>query len=176
MSLDSRVLAALGAVVVVGAATVGVSVNAAAGQTANSDHRVTLTVGRSSSVHNPLCFNDGKPLSLEQQRRCTTDAKNALKDGTLPSSDVRLSDRIGIGVTPEVAKTGWASFSNGGAEGAGGQFPISNFAKKVTFSGLLPASSVVNGTGQTLISVYEGEKDGENPTAIWYFVLNTKED
>ncbi|WP_031063846.1 hypothetical protein [Streptomyces sp. NRRL WC-3742] len=176
MSLDSRLLAALGAVVVVGAATVGGSVAFASDQTAHSDHRVTVTVGRNSSVHDPFCFNDGQPLSQADLRTCSADAKAAFAKNKLPSLDVRLNDRIGVGVTPTVSDTGWMASSNGGAESAGGEFPLMNYAKKVTFSGLQPATSVLNASGKTIVSVQEGSSNGKDLVALWYFVLNTKED
>ncbi|KJS55133.1 hypothetical protein [Streptomyces rubellomurinus] len=176
MSLNPRVIAALGAVVVVGAGTVGGSIAVASDKQEMNDHRVTLTVGRSSSAHDPFCYNDGKPLSDADQEKCLADANKASKDGTLPGSDVKLSDRVGIGVSPQVADQGWMALSNGGGATGSRQFLISAYSKTSTFSGLHPAGSVLNNNGQpTVITVFEGEKGLENPTAIWYFQLNPQD-
>ena len=165
MSLNTRVIAALGAVVVVGAATVGTSVAIAAGQTEHNSHRATLTVGTSSMAADPLCWNDGSPLTDDQQD---------LKDGTLPSSDVVPSDRIGVGVSPNVAKTGWWASTNGGSSSQGGQTSLFSYAQGPTFSGLQTAGSVLNASGRTLVTVVEIDKKAEAPIAVWYFQLNGK--
>ncbi|MFH8383624.1 hypothetical protein ACH4E7_22195 [Kitasatospora sp. NPDC018058] len=177
MSLNSRVIAALGAVVVVGAGTVGGSIAYASGQTEISDHRVTLTVGNSSQAQDPFCANDdGSPLSDDDQQKCSKKAQDALKAGTLPSSDVVLSDRVGVGVSPTVAKKGWVAFSNGGPLSGGGQFSVSSWSKNgSTYSGSHAAGQLLNASGRTLITVVEGDRDLESPTAIWYFQLNTQE-
>ncbi|MFJ6620984.1 hypothetical protein ACIQOW_25830 [Kitasatospora sp. NPDC091335] len=175
MSLNSRAIAALGAVVVVGAATVGTSVAIAAGQTAHVSHQATLTVGNSSIVAEPLCWNAGSPLTEDIQEECQRKATEALKNGTLPSSDVVSSDRVGVGVSPNVAKTGWWAFTNGGSTGQGGRYSLSSFAQGSTWSGAQQANKVLNASGKTLVTVVEAEKDSDNPTAVWYFQLNTKD-
>ncbi|MQS12809.1 hypothetical protein F7Q99_11020 [Streptomyces kaniharaensis] len=175
MSLDTRVIAALGAVVVVGAATVGGSVAFASGQTQHNTHRATLTVGNSSIVADPFCFNDGNPLSEEDQQKCQDSAAQALKDGTLPSSDVVVSDRVGVGVTPGVGDTGWLAFTNGGPQAQGGRYSLSAYAKGATYSGSQAAAKLLNASGKTLVTVVEGDKNLENPVAVWYFQLNTQD-
>ncbi|MBO1414318.1 hypothetical protein [Streptomyces sp. FH025] len=174
MSLNSRVIAALGAVVVVGAATVGISVAKAAGQTEHVSHQATLTVGTSSIVAQPLCWNGGNPLSEDQQLKCQEDATKALQDGTLPSSDVRASDRVGVGVSPNVADTGWWAFTNGGSTGQGGRFSLFSYAKGPTWSGAQPATKLLNASGKTLVTVVEADQNSDNPIAVWYFQLNTQ--
>ncbi|MER7669309.1 hypothetical protein ABTY61_12680 [Kitasatospora sp. NPDC096128] len=174
MSLNSRVIAALGAVVVVGAATVGTSVAIAAGKTEHNSHRATLTVGTTSIAADPFCWNNGSPLTDDQQDECKTKATQALKDGKLPSSDVSASDRIGVGVSPNVADTGWWASSNGGSTAQGGQTSLFSYAQGPTFSGLRAASTVLNSSGRTLITVVEINKKAEAPIAVWYFQLNGK--
>ncbi|MFB7907871.1 hypothetical protein ACFXPX_00740 [Kitasatospora sp. NPDC059146] len=176
MSLNTRVIAALGAVVVVGAATVGTSVAIAAGQTEHNTHRATLQVGTTSTVADPLCWNGGSPLSDDQQDQCQTAAKQALASGDLPQSDVRASDRIGVGVSPNVAKTGWWASSNGGASSQGGQTSLFSYAQGPSFSGSQTAGKVLNSSGKTVITVVEIDKKSESPIAVWYFQLNTKND
>jgi hypothetical protein len=175
MSLNSRAIAALGAVVVVGAATVGTSVAIASDQTEHISHRATLTVGNSSIVADPLCWNNGSPITEDLQDKCQEDANNALKNGTLPTSDVVASDRVGIGVSPNVATSGWWAFSNGGSTSGGGRTSIASYAKGPTWSGAQQANKILNASGKTLITVVEGDKNSDNPIAVWYFQLNTQD-
>ncbi|MFJ3218329.1 hypothetical protein ACIPLC_20715 [Kitasatospora sp. NPDC086801] len=175
MSLNTRAFAALGAVVVVGAATVGTSVAIASGQTEHSSHRATLTVGNSSIVADPLCFNGGSPITEDLQQECQNKATQALQDGTLPTKDVVLSDQVGVGVTPNVADKGWWAFSNGGSQAQGGRYSLFTYAKGPTYSGSQSASKVLNAAGKTLVTVVEGDKNSDNPVAVWYFQLNTKD-
>ncbi|MFD5466054.1 hypothetical protein ACFWIQ_24945 [Kitasatospora sp. NPDC127059] len=175
MSLNTRVIAALGAVVVVGAATVGTSVAIAAGQTEHSSHRATLQVGTTSVAADPLCWNDGSPLTDDQQDKCRTTANEALANGTLPQSDVRASDRVGVGVSPNVAKTGWWASTNGGSSTQGGQTSLFSYAQGPSFSGSQPAGRVLNSSGKTVVTVVEIDKKSESPIAVWYFQMNTKD-
>ncbi|MEV7600155.1 hypothetical protein AB0O91_22550 [Kitasatospora sp. NPDC089797] len=175
MSLNTRVIAALGAVVVVGAATVGTSVAIAAGQTEHSSHRATLTVGTTSVVADPLCWNDGSPLTDDQQDKCRDQANQALANGSLPQSDVRSSDRIGVGVSPNVAETGWWASTNGGSSSQGGQTSLFSYAKGPTYSGSQSASKLLNSSGKTVVTVVEIDKKSESPIAVWYFQMNSKD-
>ncbi|MFI8457623.1 hypothetical protein [Kitasatospora sp. NPDC085464] len=175
MSLNSRAIAALGAVVVVGAATVGTSVAIAAGQTEHNSHRATLTVGNSSTVADPLCWNNGSPITEDLQDKCQEDATTALKNGTLPTMDVVASDQVGVGVSPNVASSGWWAFSNGGSTASGGRTSLSAYAKGPTWSGSQQANKILNASGKTLITVVEGDKNSDNPIAVWYFQLNTQD-
>ncbi|MBV2152481.1 hypothetical protein [Kitasatospora sp. SUK 42] len=175
MSLNSRVIAALGAVVVVGAATVGTSVAIAAGQTEHISHRATLKVGNSSFVADPLCWNGGSPITEDLQQECQDKATQALKDGTLPSSPVVASDRVGVGVSPNVADTGWWAFTNGGSTGQGGRYSLFSYAKGTTWSGAQSATKLLNASGKTLVTVVEADQNSDNPIAVWYFQLNSKD-
>ncbi|MEV7776444.1 hypothetical protein [Kitasatospora sp. NPDC086791] len=175
MSLNSRAIAALGAVVVVGAATVGTSVAIAAGQTVPISHQATLTVGNSSVAAEPLCWNNGSAITEDLQQECQDKATEALKNGTLPTMDVVASDQVGVGVSPNVAKSGWWAFTNGGASSSGGRTSLSAYAKGPTWSGAQQANKVLNASGKTLVTVVEGDKNSDNPTAVWYFQLNTQD-
>ncbi|MFE6050867.1 hypothetical protein ACFQ6N_08940 [Kitasatospora sp. NPDC056446] len=175
MSLNTRAIAAIGAVVVVGAATVGTSVAIAAGQTEHISHRATITVGNSSIVADPLCWNNGSPITEDLQQKCQDDATEALKNGTLPTSDVVASDRVGIGVSPNVADSGWWAFTNGGSSSQGGRTSLASYAKGQTWSGAQQANKVLNASGKTLVTVVEGDKNSDNPIAVWYFQLNTQD-
>ncbi|MFE4513516.1 hypothetical protein ACFRMQ_04845 [Kitasatospora sp. NPDC056783] len=175
MSLNTRAIAALGAVVVVGAATVGTSVAIAAGQTEHISHRATLTVGNSSVVADPLCWNAGSPLTEDQQQKCQEEATTALKDGSLPSMDVEGSDRVGVGVSPNVADTGWWAFTNGGSSNQGGRYSLFSASKGQTWSGAQAAGKLLNSSGKTVVTVVEGDPNAEAPIAVWYFQLNSKD-
>src|SRR3954469_22221032 len=118
MSLSTRVIAAVGAVVVIGAGTVGGSIAYASGQDQPTDRRVTVTVGRSSQeIDRPFCGGTGAAMTEDQKAQCQTKAQEALPDREIPSSGVVFSHRIGVGVTPEVADKGWFAFTNGGQQG-----------------------------------------------------------
>ncbi|MEU9076611.1 hypothetical protein ACFYUY_15035 [Kitasatospora sp. NPDC004745] len=175
MSLNTRVIAALGAVVVVGVATVGTSVAIASDQTEHSSHRATITVGNSSIAADPLCFNGGSPITEDLQQECQDKATQALKDGTLPTSDVVVSDNVGVGVSPNVADRGWWAFTNGGSQGQGGRYSLFSYAKGATYSGSQQAAKLLNASGKTLVTVVEGDKNSDNPVAVWYFQLNTQD-
>ncbi|WP_051709719.1 hypothetical protein [Streptomyces sp. NRRL S-350] len=175
MSLNARAIAAIGAVVVVGAATVGTSVAIASDQTAHISHQATLTVGNSSTVAEPLCWNNGSPITEDLQQACQDKATQALKDGSLPTSDVVSSDSVGVGVSPNVAKSGWWAFTNGGSSSSGGRTSLASYAKGPTWSGAQQANKVLNASGTTLVTVVEGDKNSDNPIAVWYFQLKTQD-
>ncbi|MFF1871971.1 hypothetical protein [Streptomyces sp. CB03911] len=173
MSLSTRVIAAVGAVVVIGAGTVGGSIAYATGQDQPSDKRVTVTVGRSSQeIARPFCGGTGTAMTENEQADCQTKAKEALADGKIPSSDVVASDRIGVGVTPEVADKGWFAFTNGGQQG---QFSLANANTGQTWSGSVPASTALSATGKTLLTVVESDPKTQDIYAVWYFQLKTQD-
>ncbi|MGW4893717.1 hypothetical protein ACWEQL_15845 [Kitasatospora sp. NPDC004240] len=176
MSLSTRAIAAIGAVVVIGAATVGASVAVASGEPVPSDHTATLVVGNSSTVEQPFCFNGGKPLTEEQQTDCRTRAGEAMKAGKLPSSDVVASDRIAVGVSPAVAERTWWANTNGGSATGTGSFVLAPSQTGNTFSGSVGASRALHASGKTVVTVVEsGPKESEDIYAVWYFQLNTQD-
>ncbi|WP_371480000.1 hypothetical protein [Kitasatospora sp. NBC_00315] len=173
MSLSTRVIAAVGAVVVIGAGTVGGSIAYASGKDQPSDRRATVTVGRSShEISAPFCGGTGTALTDEEQAKCQADAKQALADGRIPGSDVVVSDRIGVGVTPKVADKGWFAFTNGGSQG---QFSLAAANKGATFSGMVPASTALLSTGKTLVTVVEADPTSQAIYSVWYYQLTTKD-
>ncbi|MDH6577589.1 hypothetical protein [Kitasatospora sp. MAP5-34] len=174
MSLSTRVIAALGAVVVIGAGTVGGSIAYASGQDKPGGRVATLTVGRSSIHAEPraLCYNDGKPLDKDALAKCQADAKTAADAGQLPTSDVTMSDRIGVGVDPGTADKGWFSFTDAGQQG---QTTLSSTRKGSTFSGLLPAAGLLATTQKTTVTVVEADEKNGDILAAWFFSLNNKD-
>lgn len=173
MSLNNRVIAGLGAVVVIGGLTVGLSVASAAGQPSPVDGLATLTVG-SSSIHSepfPSCYNGGKPLDDAAQTKCQADAKTAQSNGKLPKTDVRIGDQVGVGVAPSVADHGWFAFTDGGQQG---QVSLASPRQGDTFSGLMPAANVLNQSGKTTTTVVEADTKTGDILAVWYFEMDTK--
>ncbi|MEU9128283.1 hypothetical protein AB0D08_09280 [Kitasatospora sp. NPDC048540] len=172
MSLSTRVIAAVGAVVVIGAGTVGGSIAYANSEGKPPKREATLVVGTSSVRSAPLCYNNGKPLDQDQIEKCQADGRKAGQDKKLTSSDVRASDRIGVGVDTDTADRGWFAFTDGGQQG---QAPIAQEVKGSTFSGSVLASTLLSTTGTTTVTVVEADQKTNDIYGVWYFTLNTKD-
>ncbi|GAA1193062.1 hypothetical protein F4556_003001 [Kitasatospora gansuensis] len=175
MSLSTRVIAALGAVVVIGAGTVGGSIAYASGKDEPKGKSATLVVGRSSITsqpHGKFCYNDGKPLDEQAQAKCQESAAEARKKGTLPTLDVKVSDRIGVGVDPEVADKGWFAFTDGGQQQ---RATLASTRTGSTFSGLLPASGLLASTEKTTVTVVEANEKTGDIISVWYFQLKNED-
>jgi hypothetical protein len=172
MSLSTRAIAAIGAVVVIGAGTVGISVAHANSQGKPPERQATLTVGTSSVRAEPLCYNGGKALAQDVLAKCQTDAKKASQAGTLAHLDVISSDRVGVGVPTDVANKGWFAFTDGGSQG---QTPLAQDTRKATWSGSVLASSVLNSSGTTTVTVVEADQAKQEILGIWYFQMNSKD-
>ncbi|WP_052681858.1 hypothetical protein [Saccharothrix sp. ST-888] len=172
MSLSTRVIAAVGAVVVIGAGTVVGSVAYASNQGKPEHPLATLVVGRSSIHAGPTCYNDGKPLNKDAIAKCQADAKKAGDAGDLPSSDVTSSDRIGVGVDPGVADKGWWAATDGGQ----GQAQIASLRTGSTFSGLQTASALLSTSSEnTRVTVVENDAKTGDIIAAWFFDLKNKD-
>jgi hypothetical protein len=175
MSLSTRVIAALGAVVVIGAGTVGGSIAYASGQDEPKGKLATLVVGTSSIHSEPFgksCYNDGKPLTEEAQAACQKSAAEALEKGTLPSLDVTTADRVGVGVDPKVAEKGWFAFTDGGQQQ---RATLASTRTDSTFSGLIPASGLLAATEKTKVTVVEANEKTGDIISVWYFQLKNKD-
>ncbi|GAA4860953.1 hypothetical protein [Kitasatospora terrestris] len=171
MSLSTRVIVGLGAVVLIGAGTVAGSVAVASDKGKPDEHQATLTVGRSSITAAPACYNDGKPLEKAQLAKCQVDAKQARESKSNPSSDVVSSDRIGVGVPVETGDRGWFAFTDGGAQG---EAVLAQDVKGSTWSGSVAASTVLNSSGTTTVTVVEASQKTNEVYAVWYFELHQK--
>ncbi|MGW6913494.1 hypothetical protein ACWGB8_06685 [Kitasatospora sp. NPDC054939] len=170
MSLNTRAIAALGAVVVIGAATVGASIAVASDQEHPSDHRATLTVGRSSIEREPLCSTDHGKAPIDTDA-CDQAIEAAIAKGELPTLDVTPSDQVGVGVSPDVAERGWYSFTNGGPQG---KSVLASVRKDSTYSGSVSAGTVMSSGKETLVTVIERDKTSGDIYGVWYFKLNNK--
>ncbi|WP_055585309.1 hypothetical protein [Peterkaempfera griseoplana] len=168
MSLNSRAIAALGAVVVIGAGTVGFSVAHASNQPKPVNRLVTLVAGTNSIHSEPICWNNGKPLDAAAQQSCQAKAAKLQKDGKLPVLELSGSDRVGIGVDPGIAKKGWFAFTDGGSQG---QATLATARRNSTFSGLVPATSVLKSAPETLVTAVEADTKSQDIYGVWYFTL-----
>ncbi|MFJ8045088.1 hypothetical protein ACIRBX_31755 [Kitasatospora sp. NPDC096147] len=171
MSLSTRVIAALGAVVVIGAGTVGGSIAVASGKDDPSGPKATLVVGRSSLDAEPFCYNDGKPLDEAAQTSCQKEARKAQLEGKLPTSDVTVSDKIGVGVDPKVAEKGWFAFTDGGQQQ---RATISATRTDSTYSGSLPAIGLLAAGEKTNVTVVQADEKTGDILGVWYFQLKNK--
>ncbi|MFF7632288.1 hypothetical protein ACFZB9_03940 [Kitasatospora sp. NPDC008050] len=176
MSLSTRVIAALGAVVVIGAGTLGGSIAYASGQPKPIATKATVTIGRSSQAFapDPVCYNGGKPLDAAANQACAQFSNQPSQFRTL---SVKTSDRIGVGLDPDSAKNGWRAYTNGG--GGQGTATISNYQKTSTFSGLVPAVNVLTQVRDTTLTIIEFDPktaDSAKPGIIAVWFLNLKND
>ncbi|WP_051969948.1 hypothetical protein [Kitasatospora azatica] len=174
MSLDNRVIAALGAVVVIGAGTLGGSIAYASSQDAPLKTQATVTVGRDSHRFEPSCYNAGKPLDAAANKACQLLSTQVAKFKTV---SVKTADRIGVGVDPDTAKNGWRAYTNGGA--GQGNASVAPYQKDNTFSGLVPAVNVLTQVRDTTLTVIEFDPktaESQNPGILAVWFLNLKND
>jgi hypothetical protein len=174
MSLSTPVIAALGAVAVIGAGTLGGSLAYASGQDKPLKTQVTVTVGRDSNRFEPTCYNGGKPLDDAANKACSLLSTQTDKFKTV---SVKSVDRIGVGVDPDTAKNGWRAYTNGGS--GQGNASIAPYQKDNTFSGLVPAVNVltqVRNTTLTVISFDPKTADTDKPGIIAVWFLNLQND
>ncbi|MFI9275097.1 hypothetical protein ACIGXM_30945 [Kitasatospora sp. NPDC052896] len=173
MSLSTRAIAGLGAVVVIGAGTLGGSIAYASSQPAPIKTQATVTVGRNSFRFEPpaACWNGGQPLTDAGNTACGNLSKNPAQ---FPVITVNSTDRIGVGVDPDTANNGWRAYTNGG--GAQGSATIASYQKGNTFSGLQPASDVLATSRDTTLTVIEFDPKTANSAqpgilGVWFFTL-----
>ncbi|GAA1220452.1 hypothetical protein GCM10009665_08180 [Kitasatospora nipponensis] len=173
MSLSTPVIAALSAVVVIGAGTVGGSIAYAHGQQAPIKTMATVTIGSSSQAFepDPACYNGGKPLDDAANAACGKLSTQPTKFRSLP---VKSGDLIGVGIDPDSAKNGWRAYTNGG--GGQGNTQIAAYQKDTTFSGLVPAANVLTQSRDTSLTIIRFDPktaDSQKPgiIAVWFIDL-----
>ncbi|TQF03862.1 hypothetical protein E6W39_18560 [Kitasatospora acidiphila] len=170
MSLDTRVIAALGAVVVIGAGTLGGSIAYASGQTEPLSTQATVTIGRDSTRFEPSCYNGGKPFDDATNTACAALSNDPTKFKSLSITSV---DRIGVGIDVDSAKNGWSAYTNGGGQG---NVALARYQKDNTFSGLVPATNVLTQVRDTTLTVVEydpktASSGKPNYIAVWFVNL-----
>ncbi|PYC85389.1 hypothetical protein C7C46_06505 [Streptomyces tateyamensis] len=171
MSLSTPVIAALGAVAVIGAGTLGGSIAFASTKDKPLTSQATVTVGRNSFHLEPTCYNAGKPFDDNATKACGLAAAQTDK---LKSISVSSVDRIGVGVDKQTAANGWRADTNGGNSQSGA--PIAAYQKDNTFSGMQPAVNVLSQVRNTRLTVVEFDPktaDSNKPgiLAVWFVNL-----
>ncbi|MFE0459007.1 hypothetical protein ACFW1A_07050 [Kitasatospora sp. NPDC058965] len=171
MSLSTPVIAALGAVAVIGAATLGGSIAYASGQDKPLTTQATVTVGRDSFRFEPTCYNGGKPLDDNANKACGLLSTQTDK---FKSITVKSVDSIGVGVDKATAENGWRAYTNGG--GGQGNASVAAYQKDNTFSGLVPSVNVLTQVRDTTLTVIEFDPktaDSSKPgiLAVWFINL-----
>ena len=176
MSLNRAVLA-LGAVAVVGVATVGASVAFAANQ-GKPVPNAAVTVGSTWTQIKPLCYNAGKALTTKQQTACAAKVTAVLKAGsaktiTVPSANSSFS----INMDQVVTDRGWFAQYQGGA-----LVPPTTKA----YAGPLSSTTVLTSTSSTTgtasvgssgpVLIVEGTGTNQNSPVYgeWLFQLKVK--
>ena len=174
MSLN-RGVAALGAVAVVGAATLGITLPIAA-HYAPSVARVSIVAGSHWTQIAPLdnCYNGGKALTTADQAKCSASIKAALSDDKkIPTATVpSVNGNFGINVDQPITKNGWLART-----GSGTLVQHTTHA----YAGPLPIAQVLTTTdpqtGQTTTSdsgpmlIVETDQDGKNVYGEWLLQL-----
>ncbi|MFF4340340.1 hypothetical protein ACFY00_10415 [Kitasatospora sp. NPDC001540] len=176
MSLSTRAIAGIAGVVVVGAASLGTGIYWAHDAGKPRENVATLVVGTSSTTAAPFCYNDGKPIGQAALKACSDAAEAAGKKNDLPLLDVRASDRIGVGVPKDLAKKGWFAYTDGGSSQSQGGAPIINSARGTTFSGTVPAHTVMSSIDKTSVTVAVRDQESSDIYAVWFFELKNQTD
>ena len=142
MSIN-RAVVALGAVAVVGVATLGFSIPFAVHQ-GKPVPNVAVTVGSTWTQIAPAdksCYNGGKALTASQKTQCSAAVQKLLSSGklrtvTIPSSNSNFA----VNVDQIVADKGWY---------AGGENGSLVAPTKNAYAGNLPATPVLSSTSQS---------------------------
>jgi hypothetical protein len=174
MSLN-RGVAALGAVAVVGAATLGITLPIAA-HFAPSVARVSVVAGSHWTQIAPLdnCYNGGKVLNAADQAKCSASIKAALSDDKkMPTATVPSANgNFGINVDQPVTKNGWVA-----RDGSGFlvQHQTNAYAGPLAISQVLTTQDPTTGQTTTAnsgpILIVETDKDGKNIYGEWLLQL-----
>ncbi|MHA6760831.1 hypothetical protein [Streptacidiphilus sp. PAMC 29251] len=109
MSLN-RAVAALGAVAVVGALTVGFSV-VKANDAGKPVPRIFVTAGSTWTPVTKLCYNDGKPLTAKQLAACNTAFQKLATANSAKPISIRPNTSFTISVDKQITKVGWYASS-----------------------------------------------------------------
>ncbi|MEY9872310.1 hypothetical protein ABH931_001784 [Streptacidiphilus sp. MAP12-33] len=171
MSLN-RGVAALGAVAVVGAATLAVTLPIA-NHYAPSKPMVQVTSGSNWVQFAPLCWNKGDALTTKQIATCVSDLTKAGQKPTkdTPTVEVAANGTFMINTNEDIAKHGWSA-QVPGQQGAVGLVSrtTDQQAGNIPIAQALQASQ----TGSTQVTVIEGSTDGKTVYGVWAFQVKQK--
>ena len=180
MSINRAVLA-LGAVAVVGVATVGASA-ALANHYGKPVPKVAVTTGANWTQLAPTahCYNAGKPLTVTQQKTCQADYVTLVKAGKLKTITVAPNANYSINMDKIGADKGWSAVSIGSQ-------PVAQTNR--SYAGNLSAATLIatansaeqqaaQQAGQTSapaamtsVPIQVTEGDGTNVYGLWYFLI-----
>jgi hypothetical protein len=139
MSINRAVLA-LGAVAVVGVATVGAS-TAYAVHAGKPVPNIAVVSGSSWTQFKPICYNAGKQLTAKQISACNAVVQKQLTSAKLKTVTISsASSTFGINVDQIAADRGWS------ADSQNGEFVS---ATKHAYAGPLQATPVLTTTSQS---------------------------
>ncbi|MEY9962892.1 hypothetical protein ABIA33_000918 [Streptacidiphilus sp. MAP12-16] len=170
MSLN-RGVAALGAVALVGVATLGVSygIASSAGQPIP---KVSVTSGSTWTQFSPAstCYNGGDPLTAKQLAACGALIQKQANNATAPAISVAPNGTFMISVDKKLTEKGWTA--------SGGQTSLVSETKNYQASNL-PVSSVIAAASSTSAAATSGtvlvlEQQGKTIYGAWLFQLNQK--
>jgi hypothetical protein len=138
MSLNRAVLA-LGAVAVVGVATVGASA-AYAHHQGKPVPNAAVTVGSTWTQIKPFCYNGGKVITVKQLAACNATIEKKLTSGDVPTITVPSANaNFSINLDQIAADNSWWAKYQGGV--------LVNTTKD-TYAGPLSATTVLTSTSQ----------------------------
>ena len=172
MSLN-RAVAALGAVAVVGAATVGLSVWKA-GDAGKPVPRVYVTSGSTWTPLSALCYNGGKPLEPKALAACGAKVQKLGAANSAKAVSVRPNSTFTIGVDKDITKVGWSASGSAALVAQTTKYQANN----LPLSGVFPTSTDQT-TGATTtadrgtVLVLERKGATGKIIGVWVFSMKT---
>jgi len=174
MSIN-RAVVALGAVAVVGVATLGFSIPYAV-HAGKPVPNAAITAGSDWVQAAPLkaCWDKGNALDSKSQTACVAALNAEIKNNTVHTVPVNANGTILLNVDKLAADKGWTAFALGSSTSttlvnetknqAGGPIPVSS---------LFAATSTSQATNQSYIRIVVG--DGSSKVyGVWQFELKAK--
>ncbi|MFC1415338.1 hypothetical protein [Streptacidiphilus cavernicola] len=135
MSLN-RAVAALGAVAVVGAATVGLSVWKA-NDAGKPVPRIYVTSGSTWTPVSPLCYNGGKEIAAKDVAACAAKVQKLGAANAAKTISVRPNSTFTIGVDKDITKVGWSASGSAALVAQTTKYQANN----LPLSGVFPTST-----------------------------------
>ncbi|SEK20583.1 hypothetical protein [Streptacidiphilus jiangxiensis] len=167
MSLN-RGVAALGAVAVVGVATLGWSIPLAH-HFGQPKPMVAATSGSTWKQFAPVCWNNGDVLTQKQITSCLKDLAKAQAGGKdTPTLEVAQNGTFMINTNEDIAAKGWY------AQVPGQQQPVGLFSRTTNQQvGNIPLAAALQAsqTGSAPVTVVESDDSGKQIYGVWTFVV-----
>ncbi|MEZ0093900.1 hypothetical protein [Streptacidiphilus sp. EB129] len=174
MSLN-RAVVALGAVAVVGVATLGFSIPFASSK-GHPVPNASVTSGSTWDQFAPAkdCWNDGKPLTAKQQAACVAALNNQIKGNALPTVEAGSNGTLLLNLDKQGADKGWSAFTLGNTNGTA---LVSNTKEQA--AGPIATSSLftvdqTTGAVSTTAVVRMVAGDSSSVYGVWQFEVKQK--